>query len=185
MDDRRAHLAEAVWRVILDQGISAVSVRSVAAQASLAVGSLRHAFPTRAQLLLFSARLTVDRAAERIAAVPVVDDPRAYALAVLGEVLPLDPERRAEMHVNMALVADAPAEPELTRLRDEIHLHIATLCTQLLALIHPDRDPGIGARRLHALVDGVALHLLAQPAGASTAWALDLVAGELDRGMGD
>ena len=53
---RKAQLAEAVWQVILDRGISAVSVRTVAEQAGLVVGSLRHVFPTRAELLAYFIR---------------------------------------------------------------------------------------------------------------------------------
>lgn len=55
LDERREHLAQAVWTIIRERGIGAVSVRVVAAEAGVAVGSLRHVFPTRTELLQFSA----------------------------------------------------------------------------------------------------------------------------------
>ena len=36
-------------------------------------------------------------------------DARTRALAIIKELLPLDAERRAEMEVNIALIAEAPA----------------------------------------------------------------------------
>ncbi|NKS98836.1 TetR family transcriptional regulator [Rhodococcus hoagii] len=53
-EERKARLAEAVWRIIAERGISAVSVRTVAAEAGMAVGSLRNLFSTQAELLEFS-----------------------------------------------------------------------------------------------------------------------------------
>ena len=62
-DRRKAQLAEAVWRIVVERGIGAVSVRAVAEEAGVAVGSLRHVFPTRAELLEFSAELMVQQSA--------------------------------------------------------------------------------------------------------------------------
>ncbi|MBM4515014.1 TetR family transcriptional regulator [Rhodococcus hoagii] len=62
-------MAEAVWRIIAERGISAVSVRTVAAEAGMAVGSLRNLFSTQAELLEFSAELMVERAAARVTAI--------------------------------------------------------------------------------------------------------------------
>ncbi|MDR1189718.1 MAG: TetR family transcriptional regulator C-terminal domain-containing protein [Bifidobacteriaceae bacterium] len=196
LDARKAQLAEAVWQVILDQGISAVSVRTVAAQAGLVVGSLRHVFPTRAQLIEFSAELMVERATMRVQAVPAGDDPEAYALAVIAELLPLEPHSRAEFEVNLALLAESTALPGLVAIRDHAHQEIGHLCRHLVTLLRqsaemgtvpissdPDRDGGIGrdAQRLHALIDGLAFHLLHCPVDADPTWALDLIRDELAR----
>ncbi|MDR1117875.1 MAG: TetR/AcrR family transcriptional regulator [Bifidobacteriaceae bacterium] len=193
LDARKAQLAEAVWQVILGQGIAAVSVRTVAAQAGLAVGSLRHVFPTRAQLIEFSAGLMVERATERIQAVPADGGPEAYALAVIAELLPLQADSRAEFEVNLALLAESAALPGLVAIRDHAHQEIARLCERLVALVRRpgdaaavpgSADPGrndcaADARRLHALIDGLAFHLLHGPAGEDPAWALDLIRAEL------
>jgi AcrR family transcriptional regulator len=179
-DARRAELAEAVWRVVREQGVGAVSVRTVAQQAGVAVGSLRHVFPTRAELLEFSAELIVQRAAQRVRAVPDDDEPLARAQAVLEELLPLDATRRAEMDVNLALVAEAPALPRLAGIRDEAHAGIATLCQQAVERLGGRAD-ATTVRRLHALLDGLALHLLAQDPEADVSWARSLLRAELER----
>ncbi|NKT56415.1 TetR family transcriptional regulator [Rhodococcus hoagii] len=55
-------------RIIAERGISAVSVRTVAAEAGMAVGSLRNLFSTQAELLEFSAELMSSALAARVTA---------------------------------------------------------------------------------------------------------------------
>src|SRR6478736_8211710 len=181
-DARKAELAEALWRVIVDRGIGAVSVRSVAAEAGVAVGSLRHVFPTRTELLEFSAELMVERATARIRALPVDGDPRDAALDVLRQLLPLTPDSRAELEVNIALIAEAPALPGLARIRDDADRALGAACLHLvehLARRDADADLRREAVRLHALVDGLAIHLLVR--GGEPGWALDVLRAEVDR----
>lgn len=184
---RKAQLAEAVWQVILDRGISAVSVRTVAEQAGLVVGSLRHVFPTRAELLSFSAELMVQRATERVLATPWSDDPQQYALDVIKRLLPLEPDSRAELEVNLALVAECPAQPSLGDIRDHAHAQLLEACARLVELLTGrPRDPEliVTARRLHAIIDGLALHLL-HGEHDDAEWALAIVRAELARIAGE
>ncbi|WP_226655330.1 TetR/AcrR family transcriptional regulator [Leifsonia sp. LS1] len=199
-DARKADLAQAVWRVIADRGLGAVSVRTVAAEAKVAVGSLRHLFPTRTELIEFSAELMVERVTDRIQALPRRADPREYALDVLTELLPLTADGRAELEVNIALIAEAPAEPGLARIRDIADQALSRACLHLVRLLRreagtegadagaddtgadaADRERALGtdALRLHALVDGLALHLLVRD--GSPEWALDILRAEVDR----
>ncbi|MGQ7786773.1 TetR/AcrR family transcriptional regulator [Nesterenkonia sp. K-15-9-6] len=184
-DARKNQLAEAVWQVILDQGISAVSVRTVAERAGVAVGSLRHVFPSRAELVQFSAELMVQRATDRLHATyaeAASHAPEARALALIREVLPLTPDTRAEFEVNLALLAERAAVPELHRVRGEAHQRLAGLCGRIVEML--TSEPGspaavVTAQRLHALIDGLAFHLFHQPPEADSAWALDIVRAEL------
>ncbi|MGB7981151.1 MAG: TetR family transcriptional regulator C-terminal domain-containing protein [Candidatus Nanopelagicales bacterium] len=183
-EQRKEQLAHALWRIIVERGIGAVSVRTVAEEAGVVVGSLRHVFPTRAELLAFSAELMVRRATDRILALPrpqeKLDYPQ-YALQVVRQLLPLEPDSRAELEVNLALIAEAPALPELATIRDHAYQQIAALCTELVQNL--TRRPRDGqtiaqARRLHALIDGLAIHLLHSPSEDS-AWAIEIVEGEI------
>ena len=95
--------------------VSAVSIRDVATEAGLAVGSVRHVFNSKAELLEYSMALVHERVAERVQAHFTRKDPRKLAEAVLAEMLPLDDRRRVEMAVNMAVVAESPSHPSLRR----------------------------------------------------------------------
>lgn len=182
-DRRKAELAEAVWRIIRERGLGAVSVRSVADEAGVAVGSLRHVFPTRTDLLVFSAELTGTRATERVLAVPWTGEPYEYALRVATELLPLTPDSRGEMEVDLALIAEAPALPGLVAVRDEAHSQVAEVCTRMVELLverPDDADTAGQARRLHVLIDGLALHLL-MLSSADGEWAIEILRAELAR----
>jgi len=165
-DSRRHEIAHAVWRIVLRDGVSAVSIRDVAAEAGLAVGSVRHVFGTKAELLEYSMALVHARASERVAKHFSVKDPRKCAEAVLGELMPLDDERRMDMAVNMAVVAESPSHPALRRVALDAQQAVADACAAVLArlynekLIRPDADLAYETQRLHALVDGLALHAL-------------------------
>jgi len=180
-DQRKVDLAEAVWRVIRERGIGAVSVRIVAEEAGVAVGSLRHLFPNRAGLLRYSAELMVQRATDRIRGLPPAADPVTHAENIVRELLPLSPDSRAELEVNIALIAETPALPELADVRDAATAELFAACLHIVAGLQggprPTQDPI--ARRLHALIDGVALHLLMQPADADTTWATKIMNAEI------
>lgn len=182
-EERKARLAEAVWEIVLEHGISAVSVRSVAARAGMAAGSLRHLFPTQSELIEFSAELMVERATERVSAVVPGPDPVEYVVAVISELLPLTPATRREFELNMALIAETPANPGLARARDDAHARLLDLFVRLAGFLR-DEDPAEAGprhdgRRLLALCDGLGLHLLHQSADADTGWAIDLIREEL------
>ena len=80
---RKAELVEALWSVIHHHGVSAVSLRTVAAAAGVSVGSLWHVFPTRSALLTSAAELMIDNVTRRVRAVPTDQSALAYATEVL------------------------------------------------------------------------------------------------------
>jgi len=165
-DGRRDEIAEAVWRIVARDGVSAVSIRDVATEAGLAVGSVRHVFGSKAELLEYSMALVHERVAQRVQAHFVRKDPRKLAEAVLSEMLPLDDRRRVEMAVNMAVVAESPSHPSLRRVSLDAQHAIAGACSAVLEilqshnLIRADIDLAYETDRLHALIDGLALHAL-------------------------
>lgn len=165
-DSRRHEIAHAVWRIVLRDGVSAVSIRDVAAEAGLAVGSVRHVFGSKAELLEYSMALVHEQTRDRVAAHFAIKDPRKFAEAVLAELLPLDDQRRTEMAVNMAVVAESPSHPGLRRVALDAQQAVSEACAAVLTrlrhddLIRPGADMAYEAERLHALVDGLALHAL-------------------------
>lgn len=65
-DERRTELAEAVWRLIRREGVRGASVRAVAREAGLSMGSVRYFFSTQDELLQFAMRAIITRAAARM-----------------------------------------------------------------------------------------------------------------------
>lgn len=185
-DQRREEIAEATWQVILAQGISAVSIRTVAAQAGISTGSLRHVLPSKSDLLVASIKRVEHRARARVQRHLDEPDPRRRALAVLCELLPLDAERRAELEVTIALVAEAPGDRRIRRVRDENYEVVLDACRRtidrlrLAGLTAPGLDTEQAAITLHALIDGLAVHLLVNPAPAFRHRALRVVEAFID-----
>ncbi|WP_433338756.1 TetR/AcrR family transcriptional regulator [Spirillospora sp. CA-294931] len=178
-DERRRELAAAVWRIVRRDGLDQASVRNVAREAGLSMGSLRHYFDSQPALLAFTLRAIIERIEARVAALPPEDDPRRRAELVLAELLPLDDERAAENQVWLAFTARAMVDPELRALRDEGHATLRAGCRALVAAL-----TGTGVERetdrLHALVDGLAVHAAIDPEGTTPDRMRAAVAAHLD-----
>lgn len=169
--ERRVVIAEAAWRVVLRHGVAGVSVRTVAAEAGLATASLRHAFPTQDALLTFCFELVLDRAAQRITSVQVPGGAREHAEQALAQVLPLDQERHAEMQVWLAFAAASMAHPTLAPVYARGHDALRGLCRAVVRSLAPGPDAELESARLHALLDGLSMHLVARgdPTGGDAA----------------
>ena len=175
---RREELAAALWRLVMRDGIEAASLRKVAAEAGWSTGSLRHYFTTQSDLLAFAMELVEQRVRERVAALEPGDDLRAAAERVLQEVLPLDDERRAEMQVWLAFTMRAVVDPDLRDLRNRAHAELRGLCRQVAAALGA-ADPEREGERLHAFVDGLALHAVLDPATTTPARQVELLRAQL------
>lgn len=176
-DERRAQLSAAVWRIVVREGVRGASVRGVAREAGLSVGSVRHFFSTQDELLLFAVREVVDQARRRIEADAGARGsqvqhgrPIAAAVALLEQVLPLDEERLTEARVWAAFTAPPVTDPGMAAIRREVDDAVRRLCHDCLAglaelgRLHPSRDMEDETERLSALLDGLTMHLLLAPA---------------------
>lgn len=161
---RRQEVAAAVWRVVRRDGLDRASVRNVATEAGLSMGSLRHYFASQSDLLSFTLRMIIDRIETRIAAIgPGGDDARERAERILVEVLPLDEERAAENQVWLAFNARALVDPELRALCEEAHDTLRAGCRELVQALAPGAERELETDRLHALIDGLAVHAALRP----------------------
>ena len=176
---RREELAAALWRLVMREGIEAASIRRVAAEAGWSSGSLRHYFETQSDLLAFAMELVARRVGERLEALPDTADVREWAEHALRELLPLDDERRAEMQVWLAFTMRAVVDPDLRDLRDDAHDKLRTLCRQLAELLG-SAAPELDGDRLHALVDGLALHAVLTPEHTTPDRQIAVLAAHLD-----
>jgi AcrR family transcriptional regulator len=168
-EQRRRDLGHAVWRVIRRDGVERASVRTVAEEAGWSAGALRHYFATQSELLAFAMRLVVERIEDRVAALDRAAEPRRAVEQVLYELLPLDDERRAENEVWLAFTARALIDPELRAQHNEVHDALHQACASALETLAAAGRANAGtatapqAERLHALVDGLAVHTAVRP----------------------
>jgi AcrR family transcriptional regulator len=164
-EQRRRELAEAVWRVIRRHGVDGASVRTVAQEAGWSAGALRHYFRTQSELLDFAILLAAERIQCRVDALELADDPRRAVEQLLSELLPLDDERQAENEVWLAFTARALIDPELRVRQVEIDDELRAACVRAVDMlgVPAGRERALEAERLHALLDGLALHAAMRP----------------------
>lgn len=179
--ERRRHLAEAAWRVIRRDGLERASVRNVAREAGLSSGSLRHMFKTQAELLVFAMNHVVDRIESRLDALDPTGDPRRAAERFLAELLPLDEERREENEVWLAFTARALVDPELRECSEKSYDALRAGCRRWIsAIAGDDIDVDLETDRLHAVLDGLAVHTATRPEIATAGRARVILARHLD-----
>jgi AcrR family transcriptional regulator len=169
-EQRRRELGHAVWRVIRRDGVDHASVRTVAHEAGWSPGALRHYFATQSELLAFAMGLVVERIEHRVAALDHAADPRQAVEQVLHELLPLDDERRAENEVWLAFTARALIDPGLRAQHNEVYEALSQACGSALEALAGGPGPpedraatALQVERLHALVDGLAVHTALRP----------------------
>lgn len=174
---RRAEIVDAVFRIVAVDGLERASLREVADEAGLAVGSVRHYFAGSEELLTHSFDAVVDRIMVRLtAALPAMEasEPgtsphREAVLTLLGEFLPLDEERAVDACVWMAFKNAARIRPFLAAVADRSHREVAAVVGQVItAVVMEDGDGqqslAVEAERLLAILDGLCMHALLQPA---------------------
>jgi AcrR family transcriptional regulator len=167
--ERDRLVSEAAWRVLVRDGLTELSVRKVAAEAGIPPSSLRYSFPTQASVRDRAVALLVDRLQARVAVhAERRDAGEREARAILLELLPLDDVRRVEMEVSLALGAMAMTDHALWTAHQHAHRAVREACTRALELL--GADPGDVAGT-HALIDGLALHLVRQAPGGDDRWA--------------
>lgn len=183
---RKEELAEAAWRVIRREGLDHVSVRRVADEAGMSLGSLRHYFDTQSELLAFSMRLVSDRVRRRIEKLSFTGDPRRDIEMVIAEILPLDEERQAEAEVWLAFAGKAVSDPSIRDLSLEVHDDLYAGFRRMIDMLTErkltaeDIDAEVEAKRLHAVVDGLAVHATTFPDRLSQAEMLRIISHHLD-----
>lgn len=162
-DVRRADIGEAMWRVIVREGLDHASVRSVAREAELSVGSLRHYFGTQVDLLAYALAMVGDRLEARLTTAGATGPALERVRAKIAEMLPVDADRRTECEVWLAFTARALVDTSLHEAQAEVERRLAEAFTFLIGLLadagllHEQADRQIEAVRLSALVDGLIL----------------------------
>ena len=183
-EERREELAAAVWRLASREGLEAVTIRGVAAEAGWSTGALHHYFADKEELLLFAFQTVADRVGRRVeTAAEVAADPLELARELLAIGLPLDAERRDETRVWFAFLGLALTRPPLARAQRLAYLAWRKLVADALrdAQEQGDVDEAVDVEReaagLVALVDGLAVQASFDPSCLDVALVDERLAG--------
>ena len=207
---RRQEVVEAVFRIVAADGLERASLREVADEAELAVGSVRHYFASSDELLAHSFGVVVDRVVRRLTAAderlaeaqPGTPEHHEGVLTLLGEFLPLDEERAVDACVWMAFKAAARTKPFLAPEADRSHRAVAAIVGRLVMDLSAGDGTGTDAtdtdrpdaatvqqrlvteaERLLATLDGLTMHALLQPEWMTAQMCSDVLESHLN-GLG-
>ncbi len=176
--ERRQAVADAVLRVAAREGLEHASLRNVAEEAGLAIGSVRHYVAGSSELMIFAMQELARRIDARIRthARALLDpapapgtDRREQTAQLLAETLPLDAERREESALWLSFVTAARTRPELRARAAEMQAGLDDLVRRVLteadrsATLTPGLDLAVETRRLSALLDGLTLQAVQHP----------------------
>ena len=163
--ERRRHIGQAVLRLISTHGLEAASLRNVAAEAGVSMGTVQHYFDDKQAMLDFAQHYNYERATERIPKlIADIPEPRTFRTmlrALLVDLLCLEGESREGGRLGAAMLARAVIDPQAaTTARTGYDGLTAFMTTQLHTAqqageIPADADPEHTARYLNAVVEGL------------------------------
>lgn len=190
---RRTEVVEAVFRIAERDGLEHASLRNIAAEAGLAIGSVRHYFDDHSDVLEFAMRELVDRLTQRIVgrAARLIDPPpdldrRAAVEDLLAEFLPLDAQRHLECTAWLAFTNAARTRPTLQAYARELHDGLRMIIGRTMHRIEasglaPERfDVTLETERTAAMLDGLTMAVVLQPDSTSADTARAVLRRHLD-----
>jgi AcrR family transcriptional regulator len=168
---QKENVAQAVWRVILKDGIEKATVRNIATEANLSVSTMRHYFTNQSELLFFAMKLIVERMEERIKnrSQHFNGSPFEAAKRIAKFFIPLNEEEQAELQVWLSFNAKAFSDTKLRELTNQMYddtykgMEWVIHLLREAKLLKPDLDVKLEIELLYALVDGLAVHRILKP----------------------
>ncbi|MGW7821579.1 TetR/AcrR family transcriptional regulator [Streptomyces puniciscabiei] len=181
--ERRTEIAQALVRAAGRQGLHAVGMRDVAAEAGVSLRLVQYYFESKEKLLLFGLRHLTDRFGERVAAqVRAADDnpgPRAVIEALLTAALPVDEESRLFHHLYtsyavLSVTDEALAAQPFIKDPDTAEITLTGLLQQAAdaGLLRAGADPHAEAVGLLAMSAGLGTSVLVGQRDAESATAV-------------
>ena len=160
---RRAEIADALVRVAARQGLEAVSLRHVAAEAGISPGMVQHYFRTKDEMMAFALAAVRERNEARISAAMAElgadPAPRDVLRTMIAALLPLDDESRTYGRVAMTFLAYTAVRPEAG---ESLRAESGRLLDFVTDLVRGSAtpDPVGAAAALLALIEGLGVQLL-------------------------
>ncbi|WP_285563989.1 TetR/AcrR family transcriptional regulator [Streptomyces sp. RTGN2] len=175
-DARQGQITDAVQRLVVRHGLTAVTVARTAAEAGMSVGLVQHYFTAKDEMLLATFTRVNGRFTARVD--ELVNRGEAEGLTIaemlrqaLAEFMPLDEARRAEFLVRLAFADQAAHSARLAAVQRETLMGIrsrvaraignGTVCGEVAQGV----DAADRALRIVAFAEGLALHAHIDPDG--------------------
>ncbi|MER7011983.1 TetR family transcriptional regulator C-terminal domain-containing protein [Saccharopolyspora sp. NPDC000359] len=162
----RERIVHAVFRLVARGGVAEASLRKVADESGINIGSVRHYFGNHEGLMVAAAEEVGSRMERRLAAaLPAVDAEldaagrRELVEAACRAVLPLDSSGRTELIVLIELITAARLHPEFRSLSTRMGADLRTVFREVLEAARVP-DAALEAERLTALVGGLTFDLV-------------------------
>ncbi len=168
----------ALMDIISEHGLDRVTIREVASAAAVSIGTVQYYCRSKEEMLRLAFEHVIHNALVRVEAIPRTGDVRAVLRIALQEFMPLDERRSRETRVYLAFAARALVTPDLSAVQHEIMTHLRRLCADAFRLAQQrgqactETDAELFAVATVALLDGLNLQLLSDPAGLDTATAV-------------
>lgn len=160
-EQRRTAIIHAVWQVIAEGGMGAVTMRTVAAAAGVSVGRIQYWFHSKDELLRASLAAMLSTAARLHARTTTDADDRETLWQLISHPIPRAGDARAGVAIFHQYVAAGINHPELAGMLAEAKDGEERQAARLLRRIVPDlEDPRTAARSLVAAADGLTMRVL-------------------------
>lgn len=114
-EERRQQIIAAAWRVIIREGISAATMRPIAAEMKATTGLVTRYFPEKQGLLLAALEQAAGFLNREIAMATINLTGKARLEAAVLAALPLTEERMRAWKIWVAFMAELPGAPELAQ----------------------------------------------------------------------
>jgi AcrR family transcriptional regulator len=165
----RDELAHALCEVIADQGVGAVSIRNVAAQAGCTRGSIMYFFGSRERLLLYACRYACEMALSAVRERHRSLRGEAALRAALLEDMAVFTESRRAAAAWFGLISLAATEPaladEFRHFNQELSTMLAEIIVEMIADgdASPTIDPVFEAQAMLGIYQQINLTMLLEP----------------------
>lgn len=173
---RHGQITDAVQRLIVRHGLTAVTVARTAAEAGMSVGLVQHYFTAKDEMLLATFTRVNGRFTARVDQLVNRGEAEGRTIAemlrqALAELMPLDDARRAEFLVRLAFADQAAHNPRLAAVQKETLVGIRSRVAQAIrngtvcGEVAQGIDAADQALQIIAFTEGLALHTHIDPDG--------------------
>ncbi|MFD4829044.1 TetR/AcrR family transcriptional regulator [Streptomyces uncialis] len=191
-DARQRQITDAVQRLVVRHGLTAVTVARTAAEAGMSVGLVQHYFTAKDEMLLATFTRVNARFTARVDELVNRGDGEDRTIAemlrqALAELVPLDDVRRAEFLVRLAFADQAAHNARLAAVQRETLVGIRSRVAQAISNgtacgeVAQGIDAADQALRVVAFTEGLALHTHIDPDGTPRAAILTALDEQLGR----